>query len=64
MGAVRMYYIGVVIIIITYPYSTRISSFLAAGTLFLCSFLKIFFRSCLCGRFTITMFNIKIVLII
>ena len=35
--------IGVVIIIITSPYSTCISSFLAAASLFLCSFLKCFF---------------------
>ena len=33
------------IIIITFPYSTCISSFLAAASLLLCSF---FFRSCLC----------------
>ena len=36
-------YIGVVIIIITFPYSTCISSFLAAASIFLCSFLKCFF---------------------
>ena len=35
--------VGVVIIIITFPYSTCISSFLAAASLFLCSFLKCFF---------------------
>ena len=35
--------IGVVIIIIIFPYSTCISSFLAAVSLFLCSFLKCFF---------------------
>ena len=35
--------IGVVIIIITFPYSTCISSFLAAASLFLCSFYKCFF---------------------
>ena len=34
---------GVVIIIITFPYSPFISSFLAAASLFLCSFLKCFF---------------------
>ena len=34
---------GVVVIIITFPYSTCISSFLAAASLFLCSFLKCFF---------------------
>ena len=31
----------------TFPYSTCISSFLAAASLLLCSFLKMFFRSCL-----------------
>ena len=30
--------IGVVIIIVNFPYSTCISSFLAAASLFLCSF--------------------------
>ena len=35
--------IGLVIIIITFPYSTCISYFLAAASLFLCSFLKSFF---------------------
>ena len=35
--------IGVVIIIITFPYFTCISSFLAAASLFLCSLLKCFF---------------------
>ena len=39
--------IGVVIIIINFPYSTCISSFLAAASLFLCSFFKCFFRSLL-----------------
>ena len=34
---------GVVVIIITFPYSTCISSFLAAASLLLCSFLKCFF---------------------
>ena len=34
---------GVVIIIVTFPYSTCISSFLAAASLFLGSFLKCFF---------------------
>ena len=52
MGVVRMYrcvLVGVVvrryilIIIITFPYSTCISSFLAAASLLLCSFLKCFF---------------------
>ena len=32
----------ILIIIITFPYSTCISSFLAASSLFLCSFLNVF----------------------
>ena len=40
--AVRRY-IDILIIIITFPYSTCISSFLAAASLLLCSFLKCFF---------------------
>ena len=39
-------YIGIIdilIIIITFPYSTCISSFFAAASLLLCSFLKCFF---------------------
>ena len=40
---VRRYIIDILIIIITFPYSTCISSFLAASSLFLCSFLKCFF---------------------
>ena len=36
-------YIDILIIIITFPYSTCISSFLAAASLLLCSFLKCFF---------------------
>ena len=50
MGVVRMYivvrrYIDILIIIITFPYSTCITSFLAAASLglFLCLFLKSFF---------------------
>ena len=35
----------ILIIIITFPYSTCFSSFLAAASLLLCSF----FRSCLCN---------------
>ena len=31
---------------ITYPYSTCISSFFAAASLLLCSFVKMFFRFC------------------
>ena len=40
---VRRYIIDILIIIITFPYSTCISSFLAASSLFLCSFLNVFF---------------------
>ena len=40
---VRRYIIDILIIIITFPYSTRISSFLAASSLILCSFKKCFF---------------------
>ena len=47
MGVVRRY-IDILTIIINFPYSTCISSFLAAASLLLCSFLKYFFRSCLC----------------
>ena len=45
MGVVvrRYMYIDILIIIITYPYSTCISSFLAAASLLLCSFLTRFF---------------------
>ena len=39
-------YIDILTIIINFPYSTCISSFLAAASLLLCSFLKYFFRSC------------------
>ena len=39
---VRRYIIDILIIIITFPYSTCISSFLAASSLFLCSFLCFF----------------------
>ena len=39
----RRYIIDILIIIITFPYSTCIRSFLAASSLFLCSFLKCFF---------------------
>ena len=35
-------YIDILIIIITFPYSTCICSFLAAASLFLCPFLKCF----------------------
>ena len=50
MGTVRMYrcvvvrrYIDILIIIITFPYSTCMSSFWAGASIFLCSFLKCFF---------------------
>ena len=39
---VRRYIIDILIIIITFPYSTCISSFLAASSLFLCSFKNVF----------------------
>ena len=39
---VRRYIIDILIIIITFPYSTCISSFLVASSLFLCSFLNVF----------------------
>ena len=39
---VRRYIIDTLIIIITFPYSTCISPFLAASSLFLCSFLNVF----------------------
>ena len=43
MGVAIRRYISILIIIITFPYSTCISSFLAAASLLLCSFLKCFF---------------------
>ena len=42
MGGVVRKYIDILIIIITFPYSTCISSFLAAASLLLCLFLKCF----------------------
>ena len=39
---VRRYIIDILIIIITFPYSTCSTSFLAASSLFLCSFLNVF----------------------
>ena len=42
MGVVVKRYINILIIIITFPYSTCISSFLAAASLLLCSLLKSF----------------------
>ena len=43
MSVVVRRYIDILIIIITFCYSTCISSFLAAASLLLCSFLKCFF---------------------
>ena len=43
MGGVVRRYIDILIIIINFPYSTCISSFLVAVFLLLCSFLKCFF---------------------
>ena len=43
MGVVVRKYIDILTIIINFPYSTCISSFLAAASLLLCSFLKCFF---------------------
>ena len=42
MGVVVRRYIDILTIIINFPYSTCISSFLAAASLLLCSFLKVF----------------------
>ena len=42
-----------VVIILNFPYSTCISSLLAAASLLLCSFFKCFFRSCFYYFFTI-----------
>ena len=43
VGVVIRRYIDILIIIINFPYSTCIRSFLAAASLLLCSFLKRFF---------------------
>ena len=43
MGVVVRRYIDILTIIINFPYSTCISSFLVAASLLLCSFLKCFF---------------------
>ena len=43
MGVVVRRYIDILRIIINFPYSTCISSFLAAASLLLCSFFKCFF---------------------
>ena len=42
-GVVVRRYIDILTIIITFPYSTVLALFLAAASLFLCSFLKCFF---------------------
>ena len=42
MGVVVWRYIDILIIIITFPYSTCISSFLGSSILLLCSFLNVF----------------------
>ena len=42
MGVVVRKYIDILIIIISFPYSTCINSFLAAASLLLCSFIKCF----------------------
>ena len=43
VGVVIRRYINILIIMINFPYSTCIRSFLAAASLLLCSFLKCFF---------------------
>ena len=43
MGVVIRRYIDILIIIINFPYSTCIRSFLAEASLLLCSFFKCFF---------------------
>ena len=43
VGVVIRRYIDILIIIINFPYSTCIRSFLAAASLLLCSFLKCFY---------------------
>ena len=47
MGGVVRRYIDILTIILNFPYSC-IRSFLAAAFLLLCSFFKMFFRSCFC----------------
>ena len=42
VGVVIKRYIDILIIIINFPYSTCIKSFLAAASLLLCSFLNVF----------------------
>ena len=48
MGVAVRRYIGIPIIIITFPYSTCISSFLGNSIPTSLFILKMFFRSCLC----------------
>ena len=48
MGVVVRRYIDILTIINNFPCSTRISFFLAAASLLLCSFFKMFFQSCFC----------------
>ena len=43
VGVVIRRYIDILIIIINFPYSTCIRSFLSAASLLLCSFLMVFF---------------------
>ena len=65
MGVVLRRYINFFILIITYPYSTCISSFLAAASLLLCSFLKCFlflFMLFLCNIANIAQRTFEIVL--
>ena len=53
VGVVVRRYINILTIIINFPYSTCISSFLAAASLLLCSFLKCFF-----GLVSVIFYNI------
>ena len=55
MGVVVRRYIDILTIIINFPYSTCISSFLAAAFLLLCSFFKCFF-----GLVSVIFYNIAI----
>ena len=60
MGVVIRRYIDILIIIINFPYSTCISSFLAAASLLLCSFLKCFFGLYIYDRLRIHKYRIGI----
>ena len=53
MGVVVRKYIDILTIIINFPYSTCISSFFAAASILLCSFLKCFF-----GLVSVIFYNI------